>query len=571
MALKIENYGKSMGKFLNRFGAALIDMDGVLYDSMKWHTLAWKKMMESVGVECDRDEFYLYEGMTGEATIDLLFRRAFGHGVTSEQAKELYAVKSRYFREFGKKEPMEGADRMLGALERARLRRVLVTGSGQASLLDNINADYPGAFLPGDRVTAHDVVSGKPSPEPYQKGAEIAGADPADCIVIENAPLGVRAGKAAGCFTVAVTTGPIPRSEFEKENADMIFSSMPEFADWLEKELSQPEPDNRLIVSENPEVDLTALVESLRPDKFFIITDVNVERDVLPKLGRFAARAAGIKVVAAGEESKNLDTLAEIWSWLSSEGATRRSVIVNIGGGVVTDLGGFAAACFKRGIRTVNLPTSVLGAADAAIGGKTGIDFHGLKNEIGAFHLPEAVVIAPAFFSTLPREQAIEGFAEVVKTALISSASLWKKVIEPDAPFRPELLGETVAGAGAIKSEVVGLDPEEKGLRRILNFGHTAGHAFESLAARRGTPVGHGTAVAWGMMVALELSRDRCGFPAEVVEEYREKILNRYYAPNPFGEGDREEIVELMGHDKKNSVAGKPEFILLRNIGEPIV
>lgn len=213
--------------------AALIDMDGVLYDSMKYHTLAWQRMMSELGVECSREEFYLYEGMTGAATIDLLFRRAFGHGCDPSRAKELYAIKSRYFMEMGRKETMPGADRMIRALIDAGLKRVLVTGSAQNSLLGRIEEDYPGAFLPGQRVTALDVEHGKPSPEPYLKGAAIAGENPSDCIVIENAPLGVRAGKAAGCFTIAVTTGPIPRKEFEKEGADLIFPSMEEFADAL--------------------------------------------------------------------------------------------------------------------------------------------------------------------------------------------------------------------------------------------------------------------------------------------------------------------------------------------------
>ncbi len=225
--------GIEAGKILSGKRVALIDMDGVLYDSMKYHTLAWQRMMSELGVDCSREEFYLYEGMTGRATIELLFKRAFGHGVTDERARELYALKTRYFREIGWNEPMPGADRMLKALEAQGIRRVLVTGSSQASLLDNINNDYPGAFLPGDRVTALDVTHGKPDPEPYLKGLEIAGARPEEAIVIENAPLGVRAGKAAGIFTIAVTTGPIPKSAFIDENADLIFPSMPDFADFL--------------------------------------------------------------------------------------------------------------------------------------------------------------------------------------------------------------------------------------------------------------------------------------------------------------------------------------------------
>lgn len=219
---------------LARKRAALIDMDGVLYDSMKYHTLAWQRMMSELGVECSRDEFYLYEGMTGYATIQLLMNRAFGHGCSREKADELYAIKSRYFKQSGRIEPMPGADRMLRALEARGIRRILVTGSAQSTLLDNIDNDYPGAFLPGDRITARDVVHGKPDPEPYLKALEIAGVSPDKAIVIENAPLGVRAGKAAGVFTAAVTTGPIPREEFIKENADIIFPSMPEFADYLE-------------------------------------------------------------------------------------------------------------------------------------------------------------------------------------------------------------------------------------------------------------------------------------------------------------------------------------------------
>lgn len=215
-----------MDNFLKGKKAALIDMDGVLYDSMKYHTLAWQRMMSEMGVECDRDEFYLYEGMTGAATIDLLYQRAFGHDCDPEEARRLYAVKSEYFKEFGTREMMPGADRMLAVLKRAGLRCVLVTGSGQASLLESLDADYPGVFAPGDRITAHDVTKGKPDPEPYLKGLEKAGVSADEAIVIENAPLGVKAGKAAGIFTVAITTGPIPVEAFEEAGADVIYPSM---------------------------------------------------------------------------------------------------------------------------------------------------------------------------------------------------------------------------------------------------------------------------------------------------------------------------------------------------------
>lgn len=213
---------------------ALIDMDGVLYDSMKYHTLAWQQMMSDLGVSTTRDEFYIYEGMTGVDTIELIFRRELGRSTTPEEAKELYDRKARLFAEMGEKEMMPGADRMLAALMRNGVGRVLVTGSAQNSLISRIEEDYPGAFPADKRVTALDVSHGKPDPEPYLKGLAKAGVTKDEAFVIENAPLGVRAGKAAGLFTVAVTTGPIPRKAFEDEGADMIFGSMPEFADYLE-------------------------------------------------------------------------------------------------------------------------------------------------------------------------------------------------------------------------------------------------------------------------------------------------------------------------------------------------
>lgn len=219
---------------MKQFKAALIDMDGVLYDSMRGHAASWKKMCDEIGLDTDRDEFYMYEGMTGKATINLLMKRERGHEVSDEEAARLYAIKTANFRALGPAPVMPGARRMIAALGALGMTRVLVTGSGQASLLDKLEHDYPGVFVDGRRVTALDVKHGKPDPEPYLKGASLVGADPVDCMVVENAPLGVRAGKAAGCFVCAVMTGPVPREEFVKEGADMIFNSMEEFADYLE-------------------------------------------------------------------------------------------------------------------------------------------------------------------------------------------------------------------------------------------------------------------------------------------------------------------------------------------------
>ena len=214
--------------------AALIDMDGVLYDSMPFHANAWHTLFTELGVTSSNpDEYYLYEGMTGSDTIGMILKRELDQDTTEDERKALYAKKSELFRNCGEKKLMPGASEMLQALKDMGLTTVLVTGSAQSTLLDGIETDYPGYFPKERRVTALDVEHGKPHPEPYLKGLEKAGVKPEEAIVIENAPLGDRSGTAAGLFTIAVTTGPIPAPAFEKEKADLIFPNMTKFAEWL--------------------------------------------------------------------------------------------------------------------------------------------------------------------------------------------------------------------------------------------------------------------------------------------------------------------------------------------------
>lgn len=209
---------------------ALVDMDGVLYDSMKNHTAAWFRLFTELGVKCVYDEFYLYEGMTAKATFNKLFNREFGYGVTDKQVTELYQRKIDYFRELPDVGVINGTAQVLNDIKLRGLNMVLVTGSSQGTLLDRIDIDYPNIFNSGNRVTALDVTNGKPHPEPYLKGMGKVNATPTQCIVIENAPLGVEAGHAAGCFTCAITTGPIARDEMIKSGADIVFDSMEQFA-----------------------------------------------------------------------------------------------------------------------------------------------------------------------------------------------------------------------------------------------------------------------------------------------------------------------------------------------------
>lgn len=222
-----------VGRYLERTGfeafnpkAALIDMDGTLLDSMRGHTLAWERMVSEIGIPCTRDEFYLYEGMTGAETINMLFKRAFGREATATERTELYARKTRYFNELPRVGIVPGADKVVNILIGHAIIRVLVTGSGQLSSLERLDTDFPGGFAEHLRITSHDVSHCKPHPEPYMKAMSLAGVDPWESIALENAPLGVKSASDAGAFTIAVTTGPVPAAEMWKAGADMVFPSM---------------------------------------------------------------------------------------------------------------------------------------------------------------------------------------------------------------------------------------------------------------------------------------------------------------------------------------------------------
>lgn len=221
----------SIDRFIPK--GALIDMDGTLIDSMVNHTAAWKRLVDELGIPADRNDFYLYEGMTGRATIRLIFRRAMRPEPTVEECDELYSRKARYFNELPKVPVIAGADEMLKLFMKKGIKRVLVTGSRQLSNLDRLDSAFPGAFPHDLRITAADVVNGKPHPEPYLKGMALVNLSPAESLVVENAPLGVEAGRASGAFTIAVATGPIPVETLYKAGADLAFGSMTELVDTL--------------------------------------------------------------------------------------------------------------------------------------------------------------------------------------------------------------------------------------------------------------------------------------------------------------------------------------------------
>lgn len=307
------------------------------------------------------------------------------------------------------------------------------------------------------------------------------------------------------------------------------------------------------------------LIDELKPSSVHIITDTNVSQYVLPRLDL----EYPVIAVEPGDGNKNLESLSQIWNALISQGATRKSLALNIGGGVVTDMGGFAAATFKRGIRFVNIPTTLLSAVDAAVGGKTGINFEGYKNEIGAFAPADAVVISTCLFSTLPSGELLSGYAEMLKHGLLSSAVDYSDllafdILDADFDRLLPLLEKSVK----VKEAIVEEDPHEKGIRRALNLGHTAGHAFESLAIRKGSPVPHGHAVAFGMLVEMILSHTLEGFPSSELYRYASYLKGQGYGTPAVTCDDYPALIELMRHDKKNDSPDNINFTLLGNPGD---
>ena len=299
-----------------------------------------------------------------------------------------------------------------------------------------------------------------------------------------------------------------------------------------------------------------------------VLTDEHTHQLVLPRLNACEAlRNATHITIAAGESHKTLESLTQVWTALQQSGATRKSLLVNLGGGVVTDLGGFAASTFKRGIHFVNVPTTVLGAVDAAVGGKTGIDFGGLKNELGTFCPADTVIVSACFFDTLPREEVMAGYAEMIKHAMLDSTSELDRVLNTDIIHcTPEHMLKLVETSVNYKLNIVAADPTDKGLRRVLNFGHTVGHAFESFALERGKSVRHGYAVAWGLVVESVLSRLVFGFPSEVLYRLAKAVRENYGVFNITCD-DYDHLLELMRHDKK-SRHGEINCTLLRECGD---
>ncbi len=300
-----------------------------------------------------------------------------------------------------------------------------------------------------------------------------------------------------------------------------------------------------------------------KTSKVFILTDENVAPFWLPEIEYWLNCKNAVEIVIkAGEQHKNLQTVQRIWRTLMKQHADRNALLINLGGGVVTDLGGFAASTYKRGIKFINIPTTLLAMVDAAIGGKTGIDFGGGKNQIGTFAEAEEVIIDPVFLETLPQREICSGLAEMLKYGFIADSNLLNVNLENYQQY--------ITHCGEIKHEIVMQDLAEKGLRKVLNFGHTLGHAIESHCLTTDYPLLHGEAVALGMLGALWLSVRQCGLDEKVLQDFESQLpMLLSEVEISLSESDIEPILGYLVHDKKNKDE-KPQFVLLEAVGKPV-
>ena len=275
------------------------------------------------------------------------------------------------------------------------------------------------------------------------------------------------------------------------------------------------------------------------------------------------------------ETDKSLETVTRIWDFFFDNELTRRDLVICVGGGVLTDIAGFAAATYKRGVDYVNVPTTLLAMIDASSGGKTGINYHGLKNSIGVFAQPVETIICPTWLTTLPAEQMLSGYAEMLKTGLLDGTSLWESLLRYDLDTMPiDELTPLIAQCVAAKERIVASDPHEQGPRKALNLGHTFGHALEEMSLSPFTfnpsPLPHGYAVLYGLIAEFYLSVIRLGCPKEPLQQLTQIMLHEYGRPQCKC-SDREQLIRLMQQDKKNERTAQINCTLIQNIGQPVI
>ncbi|HBK83919.1 MAG TPA: 3-dehydroquinate synthase [Flavobacterium sp.] len=313
---------------------------------------------------------------------------------------------------------------------------------------------------------------------------------------------------------------------------------------------------------------LSTILKKTSYSKIFILVDVQTNEHCLPYFVSNLSTEIEIEIIEieSGEEHKNIDTCMQIWEALTELGADRKSLLINLGGGVITDIGGFVACTFKRGIDFINVPTTLLSMVDASIGGKNGIDLGKLKNQIGIIREPKAVLINPLFLETLSQQEMRSGLAEMLKHGLIFDKDYWNKFKDLSL-LNLNDLDLLIYRSIEIKNEIVSQDITENGIRKSLNFGHTLGHAIESyfLENKSKTKLLHGEAIAIGMILEAYISLEKKLISNDDYQEIK-YIIKELFETIPFDEDDIKNIIDLLIYDKKNEF-GKIQFALLNKIG----
>lgn len=314
--------------------------------------------------------------------------------------------------------------------------------------------------------------------------------------------------------------------------------------------------------------DLEQIMSKINHSKVFVLTDTGSHKHCIDFLSDVSFEYKMIQL-PDGDENKTVESLSHVWQFLTENGADRASLLINLGGGMITDLGGFAASTFKRGISFINIPTTLLSMVDAAVGGKTGVNFGGFKNEIGVINHADAVLIDTLFLKTLDYDNVISGYAEMMKHGLISKDSHLDDLLKFDwSNIDYVVLNQLVFDSIMVKQRIVEEDPYERGIRKALNLGHTIGHAFESLALKT-EPLLHGRAVALGVVVELFLSSKKLAFPTPLMRSVIQEV-KELYRPFVFTCDDYDTLFDYVKHDKKNS-GDKINFSLLEDKGEVLI
>ena len=319
-----------------------------------------------------------------------------------------------------------------------------------------------------------------------------------------------------------------------------------------------------VIFSSDIRATLAEILRARQFSKLVVLTDSNTHQFCLPLVQDVVPPTTVFISVPAGEQHKTLETCSIIWGQMTEAVLDRQALVINLGGGVIGDMGGFCASVYKRGIPFITIPTTLLSQVDASVGGKLGIDFLGFKNHLGVFQLPEAVLIAPEFLATLPQRELRSGYAEVIKHGLIRDATYFRAL--PSTNWQKQDWARIIRHSIEIKKAVVQVDPKESGLRKILNFGHTIGHAIESFYLTRSQPLLHGEAIAIGMIAEGFLSFEKIGFSFEELNEMSTMLLT-IFGKVELDPNDCDRLVELCAQDKKNE-GSTQLFTLLPKIGD---